>query len=532
MRKTVTILVCLLMVVTMLAGCSPAATTAPTTTKSPAVTTPAGTTAAPTTPQTTAVGKPTEISFFAPNFDRIIKDDNIVVKEVEKRTNTKLSFSFVPGAEFTTKLNLLIAADTLADVTRINGYAFFDYISQGVFMELTPLLKQYGPNILKTMPQKVWDLATFQGKLYSIPSANYPGKYNYYIRQDWLDNLGLKKPSTTTELREVLKAFTYNDPDKNGKKDTYGYTTESTFTTVPGTAFTAFFGAFGVMPNAYYEKDGKVFAPMITPQYKEAVEYIRTLYLDDQSIDPDIFIIQADQAKQNIVQGKIGGTTGWWSRIVEEFYDRMKMNEVTPAAKWSMLDTLKGPRGETGMMSNGYVSWTSVISAKSKVSVETIKLLDYLCTEEGAILANVGIKDIHYTTNADGSYKERLPAGATGMNEKWLDVMSQWVMVIDTNQMLYKKNNPKYAEPIDTAKARPLYYNLFEGISTVESQKLNAGLDKLTAEWFVKFVTGAEPMSNFDKYVAAWKEKGGTEVFASLLKEYNARNGKTFVAGN
>jgi putative aldouronate transport system substrate-binding protein len=479
-----------------------------------------------------ASGKTAEISFFAPNFDRIVKDGNIVVKEVEKRTNTKLSFSFVPAAEFRTKLNLLIAADTMADVTRMNGYDFFDYIPQGVFLELTQLLKQYGPGIVKTMPQKAWDLVKFQNKIYSIPSANYPGKYNFYIRQDWLDNLGLKKPSTTEELRAVLKAFTFNDPDKNGKKDTYGYTTESTFVTVPGTAFTAFFGAFGVMPNMYYEKDGKVYAPNITPQYKEAVEYIRSLYLDDKSIDPDIFIVQADQAKQNLVQGKIGGTTGWWSRIVEEFYDRMKMNQVTPEARWSMLDVLKGPRGETGMMSNGYVSWTSVVSAKSKVPVETIKLLEYLTTDEGATLANVGIKDTHYTVNPDGSYKERLPAGATGMNEKWLDVMSQWVMVIDLNQNLYKKNNPKYAEPIDAAKARPLYYNLFEGISTPESQKLSSALDKLTAEWFVRFVTGAEPMSNFDKFVAAWKEKGGTELFNSLLKEYNSRTGKNLVVGN
>ena len=42
------------------------------------------------------------------------------------------------------------------------------------------------------------------------------------IRKDWLDKLGLKVPKTTDEFFEVMKAFTFKDPDGNGKNDTYG----------------------------------------------------------------------------------------------------------------------------------------------------------------------------------------------------------------------------------------------------------------------------------------------------------------------
>ena len=46
------------------------------------------------------------------------------------------------------------------------------------------------------------------------------------FRQDWLDKLGLKYPETLDDMKNVLIAFTNNDPDGNGKNDTYGYTAE------------------------------------------------------------------------------------------------------------------------------------------------------------------------------------------------------------------------------------------------------------------------------------------------------------------
>jgi len=41
--------------------------------------------------------------------------------------------------------------------------------------------------------------------------------------QDWLEAVGMEMPATIEELHDVLYAFTYNDPDQNGKNDTYGF---------------------------------------------------------------------------------------------------------------------------------------------------------------------------------------------------------------------------------------------------------------------------------------------------------------------
>lgn len=42
-------------------------------------------------------------------------------------------------------------------------------------------------------------------------------------KQSWLESTGMQVPNTVEEFYEVMKAFTYNDPDGNGENDTYGY---------------------------------------------------------------------------------------------------------------------------------------------------------------------------------------------------------------------------------------------------------------------------------------------------------------------
>ena len=40
----------------------------------------------------------------------------------------------------------------------------------------------------------------------------------WWVRQDWLDKLGLKAPQNVDELYTVLKAFRDRDPNGNGKE--------------------------------------------------------------------------------------------------------------------------------------------------------------------------------------------------------------------------------------------------------------------------------------------------------------------------
>lgn len=477
---------------------------------------------------------PVKFSIMMDDSGRVLKEDDPVIKEVEKKTNTKLDVSLVAPSEFSNKLNVMVSSGSLPDMVRINGYNASQYIPQGVFLDLTSYIDKYGSNIKKAIPKEAWESTKYNGKIYSIPTVNYTGKYNFFVRQDWLDNLGLKAPTTIDELTDMLTKFTFNDPDKDGKNDTFGYSQESEINADGSNfraAFAALFGPFGVMPGMTQLKDGKLYYGSITPEYKDAVEYIAKLY-KQKLIDPDIFITKTDQAKQKLVQSKSGSFTGWWSTGSQVLMDQMKMNQVNPKAKWSVISPIKGKSGESGMPSNGLVAGTINVSSKCKNPEEVVKFIDYLLSDEGAWLTHAGIKGVHYTEK-DGKFEKRTPEGEKAMNEKWLDVLSQFAPRIDiAMEGIYKVNNPTYWPYIQVARDAKQYKDVFEGITTSESQTYKADLQKLEVDWFTKFVTGKEPISKFDDYVKQWKDKGGKQMIDSFIKEYNKRHGTNYTAGN
>lgn len=476
-------------------------------------------------------GKRVPITIFTGDFGRIVKEDNPVVEQVGIKTGTVIKMSIIPASEYIQKLNLYISSDTLPDIVRFAGYDSFRYVSSGALLEISGSLSKY-PQLYNSQPKEAWDLVTVQGKIYTVPNYNVPGKYSYYMRQDWLDKLSLKAPTNLEELRTVLKAFTNNDPDGNGKKDTWGLGTMSKVTSVKVNPFMQIFGAYGIQPYAFYQKDGKAYNPLLSNEYKMGLEYCRMLYVDDKVVDPDVFIIPEDEAQQRIVQGRIGSARGWWADICERINDQLKMPTVTPSAKWSIVNTIKGPNGDYGMLGNDITSFSSSISAKSKNIDKCYELLNFIGSDEGFMLTSYGIKDKDYTVDTNGKFVARTPAGTEAMNAKWLDVLSQFVYRVKDYQKILITASPTYEPYLIGARDGKLYMNIFEGINTDVTQKYLADLDKVALDWFVKFVTGGASLDQFDAFVKEYKSKGGDAIMESYLTEYNARKGTKLVAGN
>ncbi|MFI3326138.1 MAG: hypothetical protein R3Y35_08175 [Clostridia bacterium] len=97
-----------------------------------------------------------------------------------------------------------------------------------MFLELTDeMLYTYAPNITSQMEENVEEgldaLRKSDGSIYSLPTGYWSEYANWanailYIRQDWLDALGMEVPTTIEELYVVLTAF--NENDMNGDGDT------------------------------------------------------------------------------------------------------------------------------------------------------------------------------------------------------------------------------------------------------------------------------------------------------------------------
>ncbi|MFD0670923.1 extracellular solute-binding protein [Cohnella sp. GCM10027633] len=492
---------------------------------------PASSQAASETPK-----EPAALSMIQPDLGRVWKDDNPGTKELEARANVKLKVTMYPNNDFNSKYNVLAASGDIPDLSRLGAFDYQNYADQGLYMDLTELIEQYGPNLKQNIPAELWELTKYKGKQFVIPYENVAGKEVPVLRRDWLDKLQLKAPTNLDEFEAMLQAFTFDDPDGNGKADTYGLGVTNTYSE----SFMPIFGAYGVAPGfiggstpmASYAKDNTITPVAVSPEYKEAIGYIKKLW-DAKVIDPELFTLKADQALQKAAQGKIGYFNAWWSIAPQQLTQQLKMNEIVPGAKWDpILPGLVGPEGKSGMYSFGNVGASVAISAKAKNPEEAIKFLDYLSTEEGWELARFGIKGTHYTSATE----PRTPEGQQAYDEKWLDPLSQVVSRVDLVQKAAAgTTNPVEIENnrfINAASSYTLYQDIFYGIPLTEEHKTyGADVAKYEEEMFIKFVTGVESLDKWDDYVATWKKKGGKTVFDSKVNKYNELKGTQMASG-
>ena len=165
---------------------------------------------------------------------------------------------------------------------------------------MTPYLTKYAPNVIKMfqeVPQAEYLCKGYDGNIYMLPMArnydNDTGRYasSLIINTTWLDNLGLDVPTTTTEFRDVLRAFKTGDPNGNGIADEIPLELDFDNNRVglPNGAY----GAFG-MP-VYYEltyvdDEGTVHYAPIVDNYRRCLTYYRDLFREGL-VDPDWYLL-------------------------------------------------------------------------------------------------------------------------------------------------------------------------------------------------------------------------------------------------
>ena len=150
----------------------------------------------------------------------------------------------------------------------------------------------------------------YNGAMYGLPDpGNLVQTDAMVIRQDWLDKVGLEAPKTLDEFMTVAKAFTNDDPDGNGKKDTYGlcaFLDGSGLNAAGlGPRFDFIYGAYGVAGTWNLSSKDNFGLNVRNPNYMKATEFIKTLN-DEGVIDPDWPTLKKDEFRAHWKQGKCG----------------------------------------------------------------------------------------------------------------------------------------------------------------------------------------------------------------------------------
>lgn len=255
-------------------------------------------------------------------------EENQVKKIIEEKFNVEIKWEILPSSGYQDNTRLVIASGDYPDMMEADFANAEEEIlalaEEGLILPLNDLLETYGQNILAARPHKENWLRDENGKIWSIP-CRFQDQSNeaYTIRRDWLDALGLDPPQNFDELYEVCRAFTYDDPDKDGRQNTYGLG-GSLRGTIQSTPFSMFLGAYGVTVD--WAKENDVWMPWeLRAGTKEAIREFRR-FVKDGLIDPDFYAMKEAETREHKNMNmygvelwpttQTGGSSDWWKAFV------------------------------------------------------------------------------------------------------------------------------------------------------------------------------------------------------------------------
>lgn len=311
---------------------------------------------------------------------------------IEDKLGAKIEFVLFSNAnEAMNQLALACAAgdelpDVLVGFSNMSGSLMYEYGRDGFFLPLNDLIEQYGTEFkahMDALPQdeydRVMDFITKpdDGVIYGLPTYSAVTISDYmqnqmYINKQWLSTLGLEAPKNIDELYDVLVAFRDEDPNNNGRADELPMLSPAIYYYV--------INAFVYMDANYpYDiTDGKVWAPQVSDEYRQALTYLCKLY-DEKLIK---FDIPSADAKSTISGDGTTAKVGIWCGNPQT--DANHSCEVLD--QYEVLEPLADATGKGGYLVNRPrdLLLTGHITRDCEDTELAMRFLD-LCYEDGAV---------------------------------------------------------------------------------------------------------------------------------------------------
>ncbi len=344
-------------------------------------------------------------SVFASDLN-VLGDSDRVLQSIEEKFNIKLKLEGASAESWLETLSTRINANDPPDLFHfIPNYhlytdAYYNFVNKSMVLPISDFMsEEETPNLSALLSCEPFSRLSINDKFYFIPAITSPKASVLYVRRDWMENVGITKdPVTVAEYEDMFKRFTENDPDKNGKNDTYGLTMSKVFEWMQ-----ALLPTFDITPE-WSKVDGKWEYHPFTPNYRNFLEWLSQLYAKGY-LKNEFFLYDESESINDFIGGKAGCLIQSWSSAVDIQNSMARTNEN------AKIDVLAMPNGagESAAVDaegNWWGGWS--ISYKAKEPYRLVKLLDYFHSPDGQMNILCGIEDVHYSVDANGEVQPNL----------------------------------------------------------------------------------------------------------------------------
>ncbi|MCA0755852.1 extracellular solute-binding protein [Paenibacillus sp. N4] len=482
-------------------------------------------------------------------------EDNVHTRWAKEKfgIDFKVDWSVGTGEAYDTRLRLLLNSnDKLPDVFTLNNPTLENQVvDSGKVMDIGEAFEEYASPRLKELYAQypeIWNTVTYDGLHYGLPTFNAVSSFSVlWIRQDWLDQLGLKPPATVEEMETVMDAFVNKDPDGNGQKDTIGLSLslKKGVTAVKDTYMVSSDFLFGqaAIPTYWTEAaDGTLQYGSIQPTVKEGLVKLSE-WMSKGYLDKDAGIMDEAKAAESFVQGKSGMVFGPTWMATYPFNQDMEFD----------YRPIPVPAGVDGKVGFGSEPQSSVRFYFNKDFKHMDAFFDYLDAIMGpgfydpdSEFANGWAEGYDYVM-VDGEpvyEQDKIPGGWIDVKKysiygndiqtpkKELEVMAKLGRG-ETPETPYEKyfsaRPKKWAEAaavLETYLDDAAVFDRYTGPPTATMVQKGELLRRMENEMFMEIIYGQTSPDAFDAFVEKWKSSGGDEITKEVNDWYQAVNAK------
>lgn len=458
--------------------------------------------------------------------------DSQIEHWLEERYNLDITVVALPGwSDAVAKITLLMTDETQRpDIIWWWNMEedFVKWVDAGLLVDVSPYMDKY--TVMRDYyngidPAILFYASSDDGSIYRIPGdVAEPCCETLWIRQDWLDNLNLEVPTTLDELEDVLYAFTNDDPDGNGVKDTYGlggdgYDIRAFWPWIQGSGDGL--GADGFK----LADDGTYVFGAATQDRKIWLERVAKLYADGV-ITPNI-ITDTDRDEE-MANGGFGVTYSWvnynnpTNGTMKSFYS------TNPGAKWVPIDMVAGDNGNPQDNPCSVAAWcyfgiTNVCSDPERAYA----IWDDMAQPENYLHRRFGVEGEHYKDNGDGTYEFIVTGDSEENNAQNIGIklfQDLFARKDEYNIDNSKETSDLFAKVAEHSRDAAKHMVEKKNPAAYEvNNELGTDVGDIAQEYMWSVIGGSKSVDSWDSYIQDLEDAGLQKILDELTELHGAQ---------
>ncbi|GHV87348.1 hypothetical protein AGMMS50255_6440 [Spirochaetia bacterium] len=471
-------------------------------------------------------------------------EENRWIRVIKEDLGINVKYNWLaPDADSSlAKWNANIAARDIPDFAVVDDNVYKLLYEADLIADMGQILEDYSTEEYRaSLVQADYEMMTMDGQMWGFPGAKkaLSGTTVLYVRQDWLNKVGLQVPQTIDEVINVARAFRNA---RLGGNETVGLLLTNNFNggsnhSLGDGKWDGFLNGYGAYINYWLVKDGKLAYSTVQPEWRPALLKMQEIYKEGL-VNRDFPSVTTALAREMIASGKVGIFYSNASAVIHGINTLIKTD---PNAKIVHVFPPPAVRGQMQPVQTNSPKGMRIFVSKNSQHPEGVVKM--------AMLAyHARFKDAfyYYEDQTGFPYYKYLPFGDTfqsadddllksaavrdaELNGKPITDV-QWLAMYDT----YKAAKEGKAEPwnlnlygpagtfstlYDSYKAGLYLLDAYNGLPT-DTMALKGGIINAALQTAIFEVVMGADISTYDRAVERWYADGGTQIVNEVNRWY------------